>query len=88
MKCENIDNYSVYDYSLVKYTKMGNVTQVVSLAHKNNECPIQKINKDDSRLVTVQSGKTKRQKNSALYTEEAFFLCLAFFMSKSREGVV
>ena len=51
MKCENIDNYSVYDYSLVKYTKMGNVTQVVSLAHKNNECPIQKINKDEYVLL-------------------------------------
>lgn len=51
MKCEIVDNYSVYDYSFVKYTQMGNVTQVVSLAHKNDECPIKKINKNEYVLL-------------------------------------
>ena len=53
MKCENIENYSVCDFSLVKYTKMGNVTQVVSLAHKNNECHVQKLNKDEYILLST-----------------------------------
>lgn len=53
MKCENIENYSVCDFSLVKYTKMGNITQVVSLAHKNNECHVQKLNKDEYILLST-----------------------------------
>ena len=53
MKCENIENYSVCDYSLVKYTRMGNITQVMSLSHKNNKCPIQKINKDEYVLLNT-----------------------------------
>lgn len=62
MKCESIENYSVYDYSLVKYTKMGNITQVVSLAHKNNSCPIQKLNKDEYFLI--ESGEVFNCKHS------------------------
>lgn len=47
MEVKSIDNYSVTDNSIVKLTKMGNVTQIMSLGHKNNNCPIQKINKDE-----------------------------------------
>lgn len=45
MKVKNIDNYSVYGGSLVKYTRMGNITQILSLSHKNTSCPIKKLNK-------------------------------------------
>ena len=51
MEVKNIENFSVCDYSLVKYTKMGNITQVVSLAHKNNACPIKKLNRDEYVLL-------------------------------------
>lgn len=47
MEVKSIDNYSVFGGSLVKYTKMGNITQVLSLAHKNNKCPIKKINREE-----------------------------------------
>lgn len=47
MKVEKVDNYNVCDYSLVKYTRMGNITQILALSHKNNECPIRKISKDE-----------------------------------------
>lgn len=53
MEFKRIENYSVYDFSLVKYTKTGNVTQIVSLGHKNSNCPIQKINKDEYVLLST-----------------------------------
>lgn len=47
MNVQNVENYSVYDQALVKFTQTGNVSQIISLAHKNNSCPIQKLNKDE-----------------------------------------
>lgn len=47
LEVKNIDNYSVYGSSLVKYTRMGNITQILSLAHKNSKCPIKKISKEE-----------------------------------------
>lgn len=47
MEVKNIDNYSVYGGSFVKYTRMGNITQVLSLSHKNSKCPIKKISKEE-----------------------------------------
>lgn len=47
LQVKNIDNYSVSGGSLVKYTRMGNITQILSLARKNNKCPIKKISKDE-----------------------------------------
>lgn len=47
MEVKNIDNYSVYGGSLVKYTRMGNITQILSLSHKNSKCPIKKISKEE-----------------------------------------
>ena len=47
MDFKNIDNFSVYGGSLVKYTKMGNITQILSLSHKNSKCPIKKISKEE-----------------------------------------
>lgn len=47
MKLENVNNYKVYSGSLVKFTRMGNITQVLALSHKNNKCPIRKISKDE-----------------------------------------
>ena len=47
MEVKNIDNYSVYSGSLVKYTRMGNITQILSLSHKNSKCPIKKISKEE-----------------------------------------
>lgn len=55
MDIKNIDNITVCDYTLVKYTKTGNVTQVVSLAHKNSVCPIKKLNKDE--YVFLETGE-------------------------------
>ncbi|MBR2871700.1 MAG: replicative protein [Clostridia bacterium] len=51
MDVQSIENYSVYDYSLVKLTQTGNITQILSLSHKNNSCPIKKLNKDEYVLV-------------------------------------
>lgn len=51
MKIENIDKYSVYGNSLIKYTRMGNITQILSLAHKNSKCPIKKISKEEYMYV-------------------------------------
>lgn len=51
MDVQSIENYSVYDESLVKLTQTGNITQILSLAHKNNSCPIKKLNKDEYVLV-------------------------------------
>ena len=53
MKVRQIDGFTVSDRSLVKYTKMGNITEVVSLQHKNNECPILKLNKDEFLLKST-----------------------------------
>jgi len=47
LEVKNVDNYSVYGGSLVKFTRMGNITQVLSLTHKNNKCPIKKISKEE-----------------------------------------
>lgn len=47
MELKTVDNYSVYDNSIVKYTEMQNIAQIVSLSHKNSDCPIQKISKDE-----------------------------------------
>ena len=34
---------------------MGNITEVVSLAHKNDSCPIKKINRDE--YVFLETGE-------------------------------
>lgn len=47
MQVESIENYSIYGASQVKITRTGNVTQILSLKHKNDDCPIKKINKDE-----------------------------------------
>lgn len=51
MEVKNIDNYSVYGGSLVKYTRMGNISHIVCLARKNNSCPIKKISKEEYVLL-------------------------------------
>lgn len=55
MNVKSIENYKIYDFNLVKYTKMGNITEVVSLAHKNDSCPIKKINRDE--YVFLETGE-------------------------------
>lgn len=47
MQLKNIDNYSISSDSLVKFTKMGNITEILSLAKKNCSCPIRKLNRDE-----------------------------------------
>ena len=47
MEVKSIENYRVYGNSLVKFTRMGNVTEILALARKNNKCPIKKISKDE-----------------------------------------
>lgn len=55
IEIRKIDNYSVCDSSLVKYTRTGNITQLLCLAHKNNGCAIKKINKDE--YVKLETGE-------------------------------
>lgn len=51
MEVKNISNYSVYSKSLVKYTRMNNITQILSLSHKNNKCPIKKLSKEEYMYI-------------------------------------
>ncbi len=53
MEVENIDNYSVYGGSLVKFTKMNNITQILSLTCKNSKCSIKKISKDEYMYLST-----------------------------------
>ena len=55
MNVKSIDNYRVSRYSLVKYTRMGNITQVLSLSRKNNKCPIRKLSKEE--YMTLDTGE-------------------------------
>ena len=47
MKVKNISDYNVCGSSVVKYTRMGNIYEILSLSHKNNHCPIRKISKNE-----------------------------------------
>lgn len=55
LEVKNVDNYSVYGGSLVKYTRMGNITQILSLSRKNNKCPIKKISKEE--YIYIDTGE-------------------------------
>lgn len=47
MEVKRINDYKVCSNSLVKFTRMGNISKILSLTHKNNKCSIKKINKDE-----------------------------------------
>ena len=55
LKIESLKDFSLSENSLVKYTRMGNVTKIMGLTHKNNECPIKKISKEE--YVLLETGE-------------------------------
>lgn len=55
MKLEKNDNYRVPSTRLVKLVQMGNVSKIVALEHKNNFCPIKRVNKDE--CINLKTGE-------------------------------
>lgn len=55
MKVKKVDNFNVCKHSIVKFTRMGNVTQILALAYKNNNCKIRKISKDE--YIKLETGE-------------------------------
>lgn len=47
VEVSKLDNYSVSKGAPVKYIRMGTITKILSLSHKNNKCPIRKISKEE-----------------------------------------
>ena len=64
VEVSKLDSYSVSKGAPVKYIRMGTITKILSLSHKNNKCPIRKINKDEYiYLDTGELLKCKHIKN-------------------------
>lgn len=48
-----VDNYSVCEDSISKFTQTGHISSIITMSRKNNSCPIKKINKDEYVLVNT-----------------------------------
>lgn len=57
IQINDIDNYIPCNETISKITITGNITKIMTLEHKNNQCPIQKINKEE--YVLLETGEIK-----------------------------
>ena len=53
MKIEKLEDFKPNKNFISKYTKMNDIIEVVSMAHKNNSCSIKKLNKDEYVLLST-----------------------------------
>lgn len=53
MKIEKLKDFEPDKNFISKYTKMNDIIEIVSLAHKNNSCSIKKLNKDEYVLLST-----------------------------------
>lgn len=53
MKIERLENFKPNKKYISKYTKMNNVIEIVTMSHKNSDCPIKKLNKEEYVLLST-----------------------------------
>lgn len=53
MKIEKLENFKPNKKYISKFTKMNNVIEVITMSHKNSDCPIKKINKEEYVLLST-----------------------------------
>ena len=53
MKIEKLENFKPNKNYISKFTKMNNVIEVVTMSHKNSNCPIKKLNKEEYVLLST-----------------------------------
>lgn len=63
MEFIKLDGYKVERNDIVKVTSMGNVTELLYMKRKNNECPIKMIDKDHYIVISDESGEVRECKH-------------------------
>lgn len=53
MKIERLEDFKPNKNYISKFTKMNNVIEVVTMSHKNSNCPIKKLNKNEYVLLST-----------------------------------
>lgn len=53
MKIERLEDFKPNKKYISKYTKMNNVIEIVTMSHKNSDCPIKKLNKEEYVLLST-----------------------------------
>lgn len=53
MKIEKLEGFKTNKNYISKITKMNNVVELVTMSHKNSNCPIKKLNKDEYVLLST-----------------------------------
>lgn len=53
MKIEKLKDFKPNKKYISKYTKMNNIIELVTMSHKNNNCSIKKINKEEYVLLST-----------------------------------
>lgn len=53
MKIEKLEDFKPNRNYFSKFTKMNNIIEVVTMLHKNNDCPIKKLNKEEYVLLST-----------------------------------
>lgn len=53
MKIEKLKDFKPNKNHISKFTKMNNVIEVVTMSHKNSNCPIKKLNKEEYVLLST-----------------------------------